>query len=168
MDETPPIVFGKPSHAMPTSHLYVANCGPAVGISLSDIKKAFETFGPVVNVQLAGTSGSRVYVSYDTVENAVAARGMWNSKPCDALECRVMVIQHAVPQTQPSVSSSLHWPLHPDVRVGLFLEELVIRSTNLRSFIRHVTFLLIDCGSCFREVNSLRFLCPVRIWVYQD
>jgi len=106
VDKTPPIVFGKPSHAMPTSHLYVANCGPAVGISFSDIKKAFEIFGPVVNIQPAGTSGSRVYVSYDSVANAVAARGAWNSKPCDALECRVMVIQHAVPQTQPSVSST--------------------------------------------------------------
>lgn len=103
MDESPPITFGKPSHGSPTSHLYVANCGPAVGLSFTDIKKAFEIFGPVVNVQPAGTSGSRVYVSYDSTENAVAARGAWNSKPCDALGSRVMVIQHAVPHAQPSV-----------------------------------------------------------------
>jgi alkylated DNA repair protein alkB family protein 8 len=107
MDETPQMTFGKPPHGMPTPHLYVANCGPAVGISFSDIKKAFETFGPVVNVQPAGTSGSRVYVSFDSVDNAVAARGAWNSVPCDALAGRVMVIQHAVLQTQPSVSLPL-------------------------------------------------------------
>lgn len=104
MDETPQITFGKPPQGMPTSHLYVANCGPAVGISFSDIRKAFEIFGFIVNVQPAGTSGSRVYVSFDSVDSAVAARGAWNSVACDALEGRVMVIQHALPQTQPSVS----------------------------------------------------------------
>lgn len=139
-DETPPIVFGKPSHAMPTSHLYVANCGPAVGISLSDIKKAFETFGPVVNVQLAGTSGSRVYVSYDTVENAVAARGMWNSKPCEALECRVMVIQHAVPQTQPSGDEQFAVSMSSaDVGIpGLTLYTDFITSSDEQTLLREV------------------------------
>ncbi|KAG0598563.1 hypothetical protein M758_12G084100 [Ceratodon purpureus] len=107
MEEAPQITFGKPAHGVPTAHLYVANCGPAVGISYSDIKKAFEVFGPVVNVQPAGTSGSRVYVSYDSVDNAVAARGAWNSVACDALEGRVMVIQHAVPQTQPSAGEQV-------------------------------------------------------------
>lgn len=130
MDEPPQVVFGKPSHGMPTSHLYVANCGPAVGISLSDIKKAFEIFGHVVNVQPAGTSGSRVYVSYDSVDNAMAARSAWNSKPCDALECRVMLIQHAVPQPQPSVSSPLYSPLYPDVRLCLISGGVV---TSLES-----------------------------------
>ena len=110
MDEesnAPPPAFVKPSRALqePTAHLYVANCGPAVGISLSEIKEAFQGFGPVLRVHPAGDSGSRVYVSYANESDAVAAREAWNSKPCDALRSRVMVIQHAVPQSQPAVSS---------------------------------------------------------------
>jgi alkylated DNA repair protein alkB family protein 8 len=110
MDEesnAPPPAFVKPSRALqePTAHLYVANCGPAVGISFSEIKEAFQGFGPVLRVQPAGDSGSRVYVSYANESDAVAAREAWNSKPCDALRSRVMVIQHAVPQSQPAVSS---------------------------------------------------------------
>lgn len=98
--------FVKPPPTMQgTAHLYVANCGPDVGLAFSDIKKAFEIFGSVENVQLAGASGSRVYVSYHNVDDAVAARNAWNLKPCDALQGRVMVIQHAVPQTQSSVST---------------------------------------------------------------
>lgn len=104
--------FVKPSHfAMeePTAHLYVANCGPAVGIPISVIRDAFSMFGRVTSVlQPAGdSSGSRVYVSYVNVSDAVAARQAWNGRPCDLLQGRVMLIQHAVPQQQqPPVSQA--------------------------------------------------------------
>lgn len=109
MDEIILPAFIKPSRTMqdPTAHLYVANCGPAVGITFTKIREVFESFGPVSSVQPAGDSGSRVYVSYDNVSDAVAAREAWNSKQCEALHGRVMLMQHAVTQPQPSVSSVL-------------------------------------------------------------
>ena len=44
------ITFSKSLYKMPTLHLYVANYGPANGISFGDIKKAFETFNFILNV----------------------------------------------------------------------------------------------------------------------
>uniref|UniRef100_A0A7I4EC52 tRNA (carboxymethyluridine(34)-5-O)-methyltransferase n=1 Tax=Physcomitrium patens TaxID=3218 RepID=A0A7I4EC52_PHYPA len=132
--------FVKPPPTMQgTAHLYVANCGPDVGLAFSDIKKAFEIFGSVENVQLAGASGSRVYVSYHNVDDAVAARNAWNLKPCDALQGRVMVIQHAVPQTQSSVEEQVVFTSSADVGVpGLTLYTDFVTLSEEQELLREV------------------------------
>ncbi|CAK9870761.1 unnamed protein product [Sphagnum jensenii] len=121
--------FVKPSRfAMeePTAHLYVANCGPAVGIPISVIRDAFSMFGRVTSVlQPAGdSSGSRVYVSYVNVSDAVAARQAWNGRPCDLLQGRVMLIQHAVPQQQQS-------PVEAQVPVFTLTKDIGIPGLSL-------------------------------------
>ncbi|CAA6669498.1 unnamed protein product [Spirodela intermedia] len=53
-----PTRFVRPAGgAAESANLYVANCGPAVGLSLSDVAAAFGAFGEVAGVHLADGSG---------------------------------------------------------------------------------------------------------------
>ncbi|CAM6087992.1 unnamed protein product [Calypogeia fissa] len=87
----------------PTLHLYVANCGPAVGLSFSAIKEAFESVGEVTGIRAAGDSGTRVVISFRKVEDAVAVMEAWSGRPCDRLQGRVMYMQYSVPRSSPVV-----------------------------------------------------------------
>ncbi|XP_010933030.1 alkylated DNA repair protein ALKBH8 homolog isoform X2 [Elaeis guineensis] len=50
-----------------SSNLYVANCGPAVGISFDNIESVFSTFGKVIGVHAADETGTRVIVCFHEI-----------------------------------------------------------------------------------------------------
>lgn len=91
--------FGPPrgAHSMePSSNLYVANCGPAVGLSYTDISSVFSKFGEVKGVYAADESGTRVVVSYSEADSARAALEALNSQPCAELGNRTLHIRYSV------------------------------------------------------------------------
>ncbi|BBN10798.1 alkylated DNA repair protein alkB homolog 8 [Marchantia polymorpha subsp. ruderalis] len=102
----------------PTAHLFVANCGPAVGLSFDVIKKSFSSFGPVAAVHPAGDSGTRVVVSFEKVEDAVAAKNAWNGHKCDALQGRIMFMQFSVFQP-PSLVEDHHPVMTSSAECGI-------------------------------------------------
>lgn len=94
-------------------NLYVANCGPAVGLSFDAITSAFSTYGAVKGVYPADESGTRVIVSYYEETSAQAALKALNRYPCPDLGGRSLHIQYSVhqphckAQTNDSVQVSL-------------------------------------------------------------
>lgn len=77
-------------------HLYVANCGPGVGLSYDAIASAFGAYGEVKGVCAADDSGTRVVVSYHDKISAEAARKALNGHPCHDLGGRLLHIQYSV------------------------------------------------------------------------
>ncbi|KAH6820413.1 RNA-binding family protein [Perilla frutescens var. hirtella] len=77
-------------------HLYVANCGPAVGLSIETISSAFGTYGEVEGVYAADESGTRVIVSYHDKSSSQAAMKALNGHPCCSLGGRTLHIQYSV------------------------------------------------------------------------
>ncbi|KAK1569164.1 hypothetical protein Q3G72_033335 [Acer saccharum] len=83
-------------------NLYVANCGPAVGLSFEAIKSAFESFGNVRGVFAADESGVRVIVSFVEENCAEAAFKALNGRPCPLLGGRSLHIRYSVHQAPTS------------------------------------------------------------------
>jgi len=85
-----------------SSNLYVANCGPAVGISDDDIASVFCKFGELKGVYAADESGTRVIVAYAEEGSAQAALKALHGRPCPELGGRSMHIRYSVlqPTTQ--------------------------------------------------------------------
>jgi len=81
----------------PSAVLYVANCGPAVGVTDADVRAAFGAFGEVAGVQAADNSGARVIVRFHEPAAAEAAIAALHGRPCDALAGRVLHIRYSVP-----------------------------------------------------------------------
>lgn len=79
-----------------SSNLYVANCGPAVGLDFETIKSAFSEFGVVNGVYLADESGTRVIVSFVENSSAKAALEALDQRPCQELGGRVLHIKYSV------------------------------------------------------------------------
>ncbi|XP_057799092.1 alkylated DNA repair protein ALKBH8 homolog [Salvia miltiorrhiza] len=77
-------------------HLYVANCGPAVGFSHETIASVFGMYGEVEGVCAADESGTRVIVSYHDKSSSQAAMKALNRRPCSSLGGRTLHIQYAV------------------------------------------------------------------------
>ncbi|KAK1272455.1 hypothetical protein QJS04_geneDACA012253 [Acorus gramineus] len=68
--------FGRPnggSVSEASSNLYVANCGPSVGLSFDAISSAFSVFGDVTAVHPADDTGARVVVCFDSAPSARSA-----------------------------------------------------------------------------------------------
>ncbi|KAK9120340.1 hypothetical protein Syun_017957 [Stephania yunnanensis] len=80
-------------------NLYVANCGPAVGLSFQEIESAFAQFGEVRGVHAADSSGSRVIVSYALNSSAQSAFEALNRNPCPNLGGRLLHIRYSVLQS---------------------------------------------------------------------
>ena len=81
----------------PSAVLYVANCGPAVGVTDADVRAAFGAFGEVAGVQAADNSGARVIVRFQEPAVAEAAIAALHGRPCDGLAGRVLHIRYSVP-----------------------------------------------------------------------
>ncbi|GAQ85696.1 hypothetical protein KFL_002490140 [Klebsormidium nitens] len=79
----------------PTCHLYVANLGPAVGVSVLKARTIFAAFGTITDLQEAGESGNRLYVSFADSASAQEARAALHERPCLAAGGRVLSIQYA-------------------------------------------------------------------------
>ena len=79
------------------ANLYVANCGPAVGLSLMEIAAAFGVFGDVASVHPADGSGARVVVCFADASSARAAMAAWGGDVvCTALGGRALHIRYSL------------------------------------------------------------------------
>eukprot|EP00250_Pteridium_aquilinum_P013503 c21374_g1_i1 orf=43-1125(+) len=88
--------FARPRGSSPSPHLFVANCGPALGLALPTIAGAFSAFGPLAHLQLADATGCRVIVSFHDTAHAQAAQAALHGLPCPSLGNRVLHIQYSV------------------------------------------------------------------------
>lgn len=96
--------FGRPKNdGELSSNLYVANCGPAVGLSYDDIASVFCKFGNLNGVYAADESGTRVIVSYSEVCSAQSALDALHGRPCPQLGDRSLHIRYSVIQPNPQV-----------------------------------------------------------------
>lgn len=77
-------------------NLYVANCGPAVGVSFDTIASEFSTFGDVKGIYPADDSGARIIVSYFDQSSAQAALKALDGHPCPALGGRLLHIRYSI------------------------------------------------------------------------
>ncbi|KAF5735144.1 alkylated DNA repair protein alkB 8 [Tripterygium wilfordii] len=103
-----------------TPNLFVANCGPAVGISYASIASVFSTFGEVKEVNAADESGARVIISYSEASSAEAALKAMDGRPCPDLGGRSLHIRFSI--AQPSCLG----PTHDLIPVSLMASELNI------------------------------------------
>ncbi|XP_078437736.1 RNA-binding (RRM/RBD/RNP motifs) family protein isoform X2 [Wolffia australiana] len=103
-----------------SANLYVANCGPAVGVALAEVAAAFGVFGEVAAVHPADGSGSRVVVCFADASSSRAAMAAWGgTAPCPALGGRALHLRYSVSRP-PS-------PPPPDaLSVALDAEELAL------------------------------------------
>lgn len=90
-------------------NLYVANCGPAVGLSFDTIASVFSKFGEVKGVYPADDSGARIIVSYFEESSAQAAFKELHGHPCPVLGGRLLHICYSIfqPPCQVLLSCSL-------------------------------------------------------------
>lgn len=79
-------------------NLFVANCGPAVGLSYEAIESVFSSFGTVKGVYAADESGGRVIVSYFDESCAQNAFKSLNGRPCPDLGGRSLYIRYSILQ----------------------------------------------------------------------
>ncbi|CAH1451786.1 unnamed protein product [Lactuca virosa] len=100
-------LMGLPKFTRPKGHddelccnLYVANCGPAVGLTIDSITSAFSKFGTVTGVYPADESGSRVIVSYYDENSAQSALKALDRCPCPDLGGRSLHIRYSVQRPQ--------------------------------------------------------------------
>lgn len=107
-------------HGGPSPNLFVANCGPAVGLSLDAISSAFAAFGELKGVFPADDSGARVIVSYSDEASAQEALSALEGRPFSALGGRVLHIRYSV-HRQPSPAKG-----HDSLEVALTTSELNI------------------------------------------
>ncbi|KAL2902192.1 Alkylated DNA repair protein ALKBH8-like protein [Bienertia sinuspersici] len=106
-------------------NLYVANCGPAVGLSYDTISVVFSQFGEVNGVFAADGSGTRVIVSFCDQDSAEAALNAFNGRHCSQLDGRFLHIRYSVPRPSPPVRG------HDSVDVSLTAEEMNIPGLHL-------------------------------------
>ncbi|KAJ4759014.1 RNA-binding (RRM/RBD/RNP motifs) family protein [Rhynchospora pubera] len=100
-------------------NLYVANCGPAVGLTHDAIKSAFQIFGEVIGVQSADDSGVRVIVCFAEDTAAQAAFQAWNEKSCPNLAGRVLHMRYSVPRPQKVNSNDSVVVSHSERELGI-------------------------------------------------
>ncbi|KNA06298.1 hypothetical protein SOVF_182230 [Spinacia oleracea] len=106
-------------------NLYVANCGPAVGLTYEAISMAFSQFGEVRGVQAADDSGTRVIVSFSSEGSAESAFNAFNGRRCSQLAGRFLHIRYSVPRPSSPARG------HDFVDVSLTDEELNIPGLHL-------------------------------------
>ncbi|XP_073131873.1 alkylated DNA repair protein ALKBH8 homolog [Henckelia pumila] len=125
-------------------HLYVANCGPAVGLSYEIIASVFGTYGEVKGVYSADESGTRVIVSFQEKGSAQCALKELNGKPCSSLGGRSLHIQYSV-QSLNKINSTESVPVATsasDLNIpGLFLIQDFITAKEEEELLSAV-----DCG----------------------
>nr|AKM76722.1 RNA-binding (RRM/RBD/RNP motifs) family protein [Erodium foetidum] len=96
----------KTNRVISSPNLYVANCGPAVGLSHDAIASVFASFGHVRGVYAADDSGARVIVCYDNDSCAAAALSALHGRPCPQLASRTLHIRSSVLQPSPTTVNS--------------------------------------------------------------
>lgn len=143
--------FGRPKNEGELSpNLYVANCGPAVGLSDDDIASVFCKFGELKGVYAADESGTRVIVAYVEEGSAQSALKALHGRPCPELGGRSLHIRYSVIQPTPQGQASDLVPVSittSDVSIpGLYLVHDFISAKEEEELLQAV-----DC----RPWNSL-------------
>ncbi|KAK6934087.1 Alpha-ketoglutarate-dependent dioxygenase AlkB-like [Dillenia turbinata] len=107
------IIMGVPRFVRPkgrknesTPSLYVANCGPAVGISFDTIAMVFGSFGEVKGVYPADETGARVIVSYFDQCSAQRALEALDGHLCPDLQGRRLHLRYSATQEPCQVNNS--------------------------------------------------------------
>ncbi|KAL5550640.1 hypothetical protein UlMin_000816 [Ulmus minor] len=95
--------FGRPKgngagKGQSSPNLFVANCGPAVGLSYDDIAAAFGAYGQVKGVFPADESGARVVVCFAEEACARLAMETLDAHPCSQLGGRSLHIKYSLLQ----------------------------------------------------------------------
>nr|XP_043612715.1 alkylated DNA repair protein ALKBH8 homolog [Erigeron canadensis] len=139
--------FTRPKDEVKSCNLYVANCGPGVGLSLDSIASAFSLFGTVKGVYPADNSGCRVIVSYNDESSAQAALMALDRKPCPDLGGRSLHIRYSVQRSMGQVNTT------DSVQVSLEASELNIPGI----------YLIHDFVSA-QEEEQLLAAVDVRLW----
>ncbi|XP_022976811.1 alkylated DNA repair protein alkB homolog 8 isoform X2 [Cucurbita maxima] len=110
---------GENGSSSSSPNLYVANCGPAVGISHRTVAAVFGDFGDVKGVHAADETGTRVIVCFSEESSARAALEALHGRPCPLLGGRTLHIRYSI--IRPSISQ-----LNDSVSVSLSASELNI------------------------------------------
>ena len=90
-------MFCRPKRGSATRHLFVGNCGPAVGLTESQVQHYFECTGAegvTIPVPAAGSS-SHVFVTYRSIAEAKAVLEALSAKPPAELGNRKLVVKYA-------------------------------------------------------------------------
>ncbi|XP_010676685.2 alkylated DNA repair protein ALKBH8 homolog isoform X1 [Beta vulgaris subsp. vulgaris] len=116
---------GEDNGNLVSSDLYVANCGPAVGLSYEVISMAFTQFGEVKGVYAADETDTRVIVSFSDVGSSQAAFNAFNGRHCSQLGGRFLHMRYSVPRPSLPIRD------HDFVDVSLTAEELNIPGLHL-------------------------------------
>ena len=90
-------MFCKPKAGVATRHLFVGNCGPAVGLPELLVRHYFDNTGAenvLVPVPAVGAS-SHVFVSYKTIAEAEGVLKALSAKPPAELGKRKLVVKFA-------------------------------------------------------------------------
>lgn len=90
-------MFCKPKAGSTTRHLFVGNCGPAVGLTTSQVQDYFECTGAeaVTIPSPAQGASSHVFVTYKTITEAEEVLEALTKKPPAELGSRKLVVKHA-------------------------------------------------------------------------
>lgn len=110
----------KGSSCSATPNLYVANCGPAVGVSFKDMESVFGKFGEVIGIYPADETGARVIVCFSELKSAEETFHTLNGRRCEALGRRILHIRYSIPQQPPKVNNN------DSISVSLVSSELAI------------------------------------------
>ena len=86
-------MFCKPKHLKPTKHLFVGNCGTALGLSATSITTFLETFGACA--VHAPDGASHTFASFGTADAAVEAVRALSGRPVPELGDRVLTVKHS-------------------------------------------------------------------------
>ncbi len=103
-------MFSKPKAGVATRHLFVGNCGPAVGLYEIKVKAYFESIGAQAVTFPASERGpsSHVFVTFKDTAEAEAKLAALNGKPIAELGDRMLVIKFAGKKSDELDSKVIH------------------------------------------------------------
>ena len=119
-------MFCKPKHLKPTKHLFVGNCGTALGLSTAPITAFFETFGACA--VHAPDGASHTFASFRTAEAAEEAVRALSGRPVSELGDRVLTVKYSDVKEEkvfaplPSSTCNAHLHAHALTAVDALLQ----------------------------------------------
>ena len=104
-------MFCKPTPGSATRHLFVGNCGPAVGLTEFQVHKYFLRTGAEAVVIPDSTQGatSHVFVSYKSVADAETVLKALNDEPPAELGNRKLTLKYAEKKSDKRSEKVLHY-----------------------------------------------------------
>ena len=105
-------MFCKPRPGSATRHLFVGNCGPAVGLTELQVQHYFECTGAeaVIVPAPAEAASSHVFVTYKTVAEAEVVLRTLSAKPAAELGNRKLVVKYADQKLNQQAAKVLNAP----------------------------------------------------------